>query len=356
MQLFSRRDFLKLSGISLASIAGATAALPLDYLPLPDNLPDFVPPIGIGRVAADMVYLHEKPSFQSERVGRRYRDQLLTLYNELESLSGPAHNPRWYRVDGGYTHSGRIQRIHRRSRPTLVASIPEEGLLCEIIVPFTRAYRRLRRGSWQRLYRLHYESMHWIEALEEGPDGKPWYRLRDHRVGVSYHIPANTVRPVFPEEYSPISMDIPPEEKRIEISISEQKLTAYEGSKVVFRATVSTGRSSPPNLPEDLLPTETPEGSFRIQNKMPSRHMGDGQLTDDIYAYELPGVPWTMVFHKTGAATHGTYWHDNFGLRMSAGCVNLRNADALWLFRWSTPVFDPTSWYKMEAGTRVRVV
>jgi hypothetical protein len=306
-------------------------------------------------VAVDMVYLYAQPSSKSEQTGRRFRDQLLTLYEEVTSQDGPPHNPRWYLVDGGYTHSGRIQRIEHRRRHPIIENIPEEGLLCEVIVPFTRTYRRLRSASWHRLYRLHFGSLHWIDALEEGPDGRPWYRLFDHRVGVRYHIPATTVRPVFPEEYSPISQDVPPQDKRIEVSIAHQRLTAFEGDRAVYQATASTGRTSPRSLAAGLLPTETPEGVFRIENKMPSRHMGDGNLTDDIFAYELPGVPWTMVFHKTGAATHGTYWHDNFGARMSAGCVNLKNDDALWLFRWSTPVYDPSSWYKMEAGTRVRV-
>jgi hypothetical protein len=355
MKPLSRRDFLKLSGVSLAAFAASTGASPYRNPELKRAWSEGVSPLGIGRVAVDMVYLHAEPSSKSERTGRRYRDQLLTLYDEVTSQDGPPHNPRWYLVDGGFTHSGRVQRIERRRRQPFVESIPEEGLLCEVIVPFTRAYRRMRFGSWQRLYRLHFGSLHWIESLEEGPDGRPWYRLIDHRVSAHYSIPAASVRPVFPDEYTPISQDIPPEEKRIEVSIANQRLTAFEGERAVFHASASTGRPSPRNLPEDLLPTETPQGSFRIQNKMPSRHMGDGNLTDDIYAYELPGVPWTMVFHESGAATHGTYWHDNFGTRMSAGCVNLRNEDALWLFRWSTPVFDTSSWYKMEAGTRIRV-
>lgn len=344
-----------MSGVSIAALAAATAAAPERNHHLTHSWSEGVSPLGIGRVAVDMVYLHAQPSSKSERTGRRYRDQLLTLYEEVTSPDGPRHNPRWYLVDGGYTHSGRIQPIERRRRQPVVESFPEEGLLCEVIVPFTRAYRHLRSGSWQRLYRLHFGSLHWIDALEEGPDGRPWYRLIDHRVGVRYSIPTTTVRPLFPEEYAPISQHVPPEEKRIEVSIANQRLTAFEGERAVFHATVSTGRPSPRDLAEDLLPTETPEGVFRIENKMPSRHMGDGNLTDDIYAYELPGVPWTMVFHKTGAATHGTYWHDNFGARMSAGCVNMKNPDALWLFRWSTPVFDPSSWYKMEAGTRIKV-
>jgi len=74
----------------------------------------------------------------------------------------------------------------------------------------------------------------------------------------------------------------------------------------------------------------------------------------------LPGVPWTCFFAQGGYAFHGTYWHNNFGLQMSHGCINMRNADAKWLFRWTTPVFaekieSPDDWEKTGFGTRVDI-
>jgi hypothetical protein len=90
--------------------------------------------------------------------------------------------------------------------------------------------------------------------------------------------------------------------------------------------------------------------------------MGYGALTDDIFAYELPGVPWTMLFHKDGYALHGAYWHNNFGTRMSHGCVNMRYADAQWLFRWTSPEFGsgpdykPGQMYTMGEGTLVQII
>ena len=58
------------------------------------------------------------------------------------------------------------------------------------------------------------------------------------------------------------------------------------------------------------------------------RHMGDGRLTTDPAAYELPGVPWVSYFTGNGVAFHGAYWHDNFGAPVSHGCINLSPADA----------------------------
>ena len=103
---------------------------------------------------------------------------------------------------------------------------------------------------------------------------------------------------------------------------------------------------------------DTPTGTFNVFSKMPSKHMGDGHLRSDYNAedyYELPGVPWVCFFEETGVATHGTYWHTNFGTRMSHGCVNMRNDEAKWIFRWTTPVAEMDKMESRGMGTRVIV-
>ena len=73
--------------------------------------------------------------------------------------------------------------------------------------------------------------------------------------------------------------------------------------------------------------TPTVQGRFKVYVKYRSTTMsGPG--------YNWPGVPYTMYFHK-GYGLHGAYWHNNFGHPMSHGCVNLRTADAQWLFNWA---------------------
>ena len=95
---------------------------------------------------------------------------------------------------------------------------------------------------------------------------------------------------------------------------------------------------------------------------MPSKHMGETRLTDDLGDPSLPGVPWTMFFAEGGYALHGAYWHSNFGAQMSRGCINLSMEDSLWLFRWTTPVWRPeevvdlSGWEVRGRGTRVDVV
>jgi lipoprotein-anchoring transpeptidase ErfK/SrfK len=90
--------------------------------------------------------------------------------------------------------------------------------------------------------------------------------------------------------------------------------------------------------------------------------MGSLQGSGAPGGYSLPGVPWTSFFvPETGVAFHGTFWHNNFGVQMSHGCVNMRNADAKWLFRWSDPVWevpveDRSAWDRRGYGTRVTVI
>jgi lipoprotein-anchoring transpeptidase ErfK/SrfK len=105
--------------------------------------------------------------------------------------------------------------------------------------------------------------------------------------------------------------------KWIEVDLSKQKVYALEGNNVVRRMVVSTGTSRYP----------TPTGKFRIYAKYRSVTMsGPG--------YHLKGVPYTMYFYR-GYALHGTYWHNNFGHRMSHGCINLTKSDAKWLYNWA---------------------
>jgi lipoprotein-anchoring transpeptidase ErfK/SrfK len=138
--------------------------------------------------------------------------------------------------------------------------------------------------------------------------------------------------------------------------LQNQTLTAYEYDRVVLQTRISSGIPRDRPNPKDI-PTKTPAGTFHIQNKMPSKHMGDGNLTADLEAYELPGVPWTSFFEpETGVAFHGTYWHQNFGIPMSHGCVNMRTSEAKWIFRWTTPVTEATDINHVGYGTRVVVI
>lgn len=113
-------------------------------------------------------------------------------------------------------------------------------------------------------------------------------------------------------------------DKWIEVSLSEQRLAACEGTTVVLNVLVSTGTEQHP----------TPIGSFEILDRVRFEDM-DGP------GYYLEDVPNVMLFKRRGYAIHGTYWHDNFGHPMSHGCINMTIEDSAWLYDWApdgTPV------------------
>ncbi len=104
----------------------------------------------------------------------------------------------------------------------------------------------------------------------------------------------------------------------IDVNLSAQTTTAYEGSTAVRTTLVSTG----------LPATPTPTGDFYIYVKYTSAPMsGPG--------YYLPNVPYVMYFYR-GYGLHGTYWHSNFGHPMSHGCINLPTSEAQWFFNWAS--------------------
>ena len=113
----------------------------------------------------------------------------------------------------------------------------------------------------------------------------------------------------------------------IVVSLSRQLLWAYEWETVVLRTAVSTGKPG----------FETPTGLFAINAKLESQTM-EGVIGGE--SYNVPDVPWVMYFTDWGHALHGTYWHTNFGVPMSHGCVNLPVETAAWLYGWA-PIGTP---------------
>jgi lipoprotein-anchoring transpeptidase ErfK/SrfK len=344
----SRRGFLQVGGLGLA----LAPWLGPDFPRQPDR-----PQGKLARVASKQVDVRSRPDDEATIVGNRFRDQVIHIYDELR----PPDAPRFYNM-----HSAHLQMVEIRLNDPLSSLLPD-GQLSEVTVPYTTAYQYTKWDGWQpwRGSRLYYSSLHWVTAVEAGPDGRAWYKIVNELSSSEiYHVPAEHLRILAPAEWSPISLSVPPEKKRIEISLKEQTLRAYEYGQEIYTARISSGIPNSRLDPDDF-PTATPEGNFVIYSKMPSKHMGSvagGAEVEERGGFTLPGVPWTSFFKSPGGyAMHGTYWHNNFGLQMSHGCVNLRNEDALWIFRWSTPVFDPNkvqsprNWEVTGHGTQVIV-
>ena len=345
MTSLSRRDFLKLGGLSVGSLAFSPSLG--DFINFEDN--DLV------RVATNSVSVYSRASDKSSIISTWYRDELLRIYEEV-TADEPVLNPVWYRVWGGYIHRSHLQKVKVLYNKTLPSLGIEEGLrrAVEVTVPFTEPWRTSKAFGWQKLnFRLYYGSVHMVEAIEEGPDGEPWYRVNDDLAGL-YHVNPLHIRPIPDEELAPISPALEIQDKKIEVNLTTQTLMAFEKGSEVLKTTISSGIPSS-KRGSNGLSTKTPQGEFRIMEKDPAKHMGNGNLFADADDYELPGVPWTLFFTAQGHAFHGTYWHQNFGTPMSHGCINMVTEDAKWLFRWALPKHEIGKYTNRGYGTLVEV-
>ncbi len=192
-------------------------------------------------------------------------------------------------------------------------------------------------------------------------------------------------------------------EKWIDVSIAQQTLVLYEGKKPKYATMVSTGRDRFGDPKKDLT---TPMGEFRLQSKHIAAAMDSEENStvsggtksrksslgpearatiarlqaakkagkklssqderrwtniekgrDPEYGvtkrrgasgFELRDVPWIQYF-SAGFALHGAYWHDDFGIPRSHGCINLAPIDARIVFNWTDPPV-PDGWHGINIG------
>ena len=227
---FSRRDFLKLSGLGLTSLAVGR------FVPDFGNFDDS----NLIRIATKSMSVYREPSDKSVITASYNRDELIHVYEEV-TADEPKWNPVWFRVWGGYMHRGSIQRV--KILPNIPMTALPEGTrqLAEVTVPFTQPWRHTKTYGWQPLgWRMYYQSVYWIDAIEPGPDGLTWYRIFDELSG-SYYVTGAHLRPIPSDNLVPISPDVSWENKRIDVNLTTQTLVAYEYDKTVFQTNIASG-------------------------------------------------------------------------------------------------------------------
>jgi len=368
----SRRDFLKLSGLGLLGLL--LPGHPLSFFSdpstgSPEERWDFAgrrlepvsasePPLQ-GRVVSGVLWAYDVPSSTGKRVKLYWRDLVVNIDSTAIDEDASAYNRIWYRLeDGSYLYSGWVQPVRTllnvetlpvetlQATSLQATSLQATSLLGEVSVPFTDAYASPDPRA-KVLYRLYYETTHWVMGSVAGPDGSAWYRLLDDKFDQFYFVPARHVRILPREELEPLSPSVPPRDKRIEVRLDAQLILAYEAERPVFAARAATGAIL------QVGTYTTPIGRFETYHKRPSRHMAAGDITAS--GFDLPGVPWVLYIKDNGISIHGTYWHNDFGRPRSHGCINLSPSAAKWLYRWSMPFVPPEKQYKYEYANATRV-
>ncbi len=341
----SRRDFLKLAGATLTAVClpgsvhsvRAQSPAPLAEYPR------------LGRIITDNTQAYEKPSLSSKVLKKYFTDQISSITDVTIGDEEPAYNRVWYELNGeGYVHSGSVHPVDVRPNEP-VGQIPEEGRLAEVTVPYTDCtWSPLRTESV--VYRLYYGTTYWVTGIFTDAEGIPWYSYYDEKWKLTFYAKAAHLHLIEPEELKPISPDVPPDKKRIEILLDAQAVIAYEFDRPVFMCRAATGAHFSDG---DF---RTPTGRYLMNRKRASRHMADGDFAAPA-SYDLPGVPWVSYLTDSGISFHGTYWHNDFGKPRSHGCINMPSPGARWIYLWTNPdVPWGERWFQEDPGTIVDVI
>lgn len=111
----------------------------------------------------------------------------------------------------------------------------------------------------------------------------------------------------------------------IEVNLSAQRLTAFEGDLPVLTTLIRSGKEG----------WRTPTGVFNTYRKVEMEDMTLGGDPGDPDYYYTEDVPWIMYFMEGGFALHGAYWLDIWGTPTSRGCVNIPVDIAAYLYNWA---------------------
>ena len=343
MKKINRREFLKYAAEGSLGSLFSFNTLP-KKMRLFNN--DILSPL-LGRVFKNNAIIYKEPSYSSGIQYYLNANNVLPLAQEMIGDPINEHNKSWYEVtDYGYIPASSLQPVRQRiNQPK--EKINSSGELGTITVPYTRAWKT--NSSIDENLLFYYGSTHWIKDVYTDSKGDTYYKIVEDRWGDAYYVEAKHMAIIDEDELLPFSTNVPAEEKMLEVSIADQMVIAYEYGKAVFLSHASTG------ILDQDTDYSTTLGDFKINYKRPSRHMVHTDKSGDDDG-ELFGVPWVTYFTNTGIAFHGTYWHNDFGVQHSHGCINLPIPAAKWIYLWSQPgVPFGQEKYVTNNGTRVIV-
>ncbi len=170
-----------------------------------------------------------------------------------------------------------------------------------------------------------------LTGREEEVGGTRFSETRDGAWVKNIHI--RVTRP------GPPPKDLRPDERWVDVNLGQQTLVVFQGEKPIFATLMSSGKKSSIKDKDHSTPT----GQWRVREKHVTTTMdGDGSAAGDL-PYSIEDVPYVLYFHNS-YALHGAFWHRNFGVQMSHGCVNLAPLDAKWVFFHTDPPLPP-NWH-----------
>ncbi len=356
---FSRRDFMKVAGLGL----GALAFRPTGPALSPRPLPQFPAGDYLGRVAVTPNFystpLRAQPDENAAPIRNVGQDEVVVWQRDVvgTSVSGRT-NRRWAETPEGFIYATDLQPV-RNLPNTPVSSLPagKSGFWVEVTVPYVDLQIQnspISPGVKYNLQtnqplRLYYGQVVWIDQVGSQDGQTMLYRVNEapqhgYGYGDIFLADGAAFHVLTDEDVAPISPNVDSNSKKIIVDTTpgRQTLSCYEGNSEVYYCRVSSGYGDQ---------FSTPVGDQSISWKIFSIHMAANTGSDS--GYDTMAVPWPVFFNQpAGAAIHGTFWHNDFGVRRSHGCVNVSPEDAKWIFRWTTPALslDQSEWRETDSA------
>ncbi len=270
-------------------------------------------------------------------------------------------NQRWIETPEGYLLAAFVQPV--RDLPNEpVEELPVTslgpGMWAEVTVPWVDVVlaNPPARSPWLKtahIPRLYYSQIVWVDQIMLAEEGVSFYRVNEqYGFGDLLWVLAHAFRPLTSEELAPIHTEA--KDTRVVVNESDQTLACFEANREVYHCRVSSGaRFNAHGEPVDAW--ATPLGRHPVWRKAISMHMAGGTTGS---GWDLPGIGWTTLFVGNCVAVHSTFWHNDFGVPRSRGCVTARPSDTKWVFRWVDPEvpYDPGDvTVSMPGGTLIEV-
>jgi lipoprotein-anchoring transpeptidase ErfK/SrfK len=182
---------------------------------------------------------------------------------------------------------------------------------------------------WARVY--HQDRQYIVQSGETITSiawdvGVPYLYIMQANGGVQSVSPGQSITIPSADVFLPYPPD---PDKRIVVSISQQRVWVYEAGALKWEWLASTGIADSPTWP----------GVYQVISHVPSAYAGNWDLLMPSFmgVYQpIPGADFTNGFH--GFPTRGGWqllWTDSLGTRVTYGCILLSNENAEALYNWA---------------------
>jgi hypothetical protein len=210
-------------------------------------------------------------------------------------------------------------------------------------------YRRQADGSYAESGET-LAAKTWVEITSDGNFDWEFSPTKDPKYFTLRRDPSLAVRK-GDVTYTPTRDSLPrgvkPGQKWIEARILPGTMTAYIGDKPVYATMFSPGKGGLPvkGLDHTIYAT-TQTGYFPLEWRervaTMSNEKGDPKV---LWFSDVPNIQYL----KAPLAMHVAYWHEDFGNKKSAECLNLSITDGDFLFKFADPPI-PEDWNAVRPG------